>query len=124
MNSTVIKFDANQFTIVRGEQREMFVALILSNQDFVSFDLAGRSDIECKLPGTDSGILTLSETGGEIVVNNESAGQLTITIDEDNSNALRVGQSMNFQINVLYPAKGPRKAYFKNRLNVINDIAC
>ena len=124
MNNTVVKLDANQYTIVRGEERSMAISLILSNQDFVSFDLAGRSDIECKLPSTASDYITLTETGGDISVVNEAAGQMTVTIDAANSANLRVGERMNFQINVLYPSTGPRKAYFHNRLNVTQDIEC
>ncbi len=114
----------NQFSIVRGEERTMSIQINISDLDYISFDLAGHSDIEIVLPSSDSSTISLSELNGDIVVVNEGAGQMDITIDETRSGQLKAGQRMDFQINIKYPIGGPRKVYFLGRLNVQQEVGC
>jgi hypothetical protein len=75
-------------SIVQGEDRTL--PLQVQRSDGGSFDLSSVTEITAKFVNQDASILSLTKTGGAVVVTDGPAGRFTVSISDTQSAALRL----------------------------------
>ena len=82
--------------IIQGEDRSLNV--VIKTSEGKCFDLTGNTEITACFKETAGTFLSVTKTGGSIVVNSDEGGDITITLTDSETALLKMDKTADFEI--------------------------
>lgn len=106
--------------VFRGE--DFTFRCFISNEDGGPFDLTGATEITARFIKSDGSVLSKTLTGSAIVVNSAEGGDISISLNDTDTESLKVGAKQAFDVKVDIGST-TRICYFSKNLTVSEAIA-
>ena len=88
--------------IIRGSDREFTIRVTIESScdSGAPFDLSSATEIKALFSNADGSVLTVTMTGGQIVILNGCAGKIKVSLTDLQTALLNVGEAQSFELEI------------------------